>query len=159
VATRRGARVATTLARTRPQHVHTPGCTGHYHASARTASTRPLGAAIWYLKARHETARWHTWVPCKQDTTRWTAHRHYSSHGDGKHKGMSGPGAPIRRRAAVLRREGQHTGMVNMVARLDVVGASQERDQGGGKGRTVAVCSRRVGGVVVAGSVLMYTSA
>jgi hypothetical protein len=48
------------------------------------------------------------------------------------HKGMSGPGAPSRRGAAVLRREGQHTGRVNMATRLDVAGASQERDRVGG---------------------------
>jgi hypothetical protein len=41
-------------------------------------------------------------------------------------KGMSGPGVPSRRGAAVLRRDGQHTGKVNRATHLDVAGASQE---------------------------------
>jgi hypothetical protein len=46
-------------------------------------------------------------------------------------KGMSGPGVPSRRGAAVLRRDGQHTGKVIRATRLDVAGASQEADHGG----------------------------
>jgi hypothetical protein len=55
------------------------------------------------------------------------------------HKGMRGSGAPSRRGAAVLRRDGQHTVKVYRATRLDVAGASQERDQGGGKDRAAAV--------------------
>jgi hypothetical protein len=44
---------------------------------------------------------------------------------------MSGPGVPSRRGAAVLRRDGQHTGKVIRATRLDVAGASQEADHGG----------------------------
>jgi hypothetical protein len=55
------------------------------------------------------------------------------------HKGMSGPGAPFRRGAAVLRRDGQHTGRVFMATHLDIARASQEREQGGGKERTATV--------------------
>jgi hypothetical protein len=39
---------------------------------------------------------------------------------------MSGPGAPLCRGAAVLRRDGQHTGREFMATRLDVTGSSQE---------------------------------
>jgi hypothetical protein len=70
---------------------------------------------------------------------------------------MSGPGAPSHRGAAVLWREGQHTGRVIMATRLDVAGASQERDQGVGKERATHLCSRWGGGVVVAGSVKRFT--
>jgi hypothetical protein len=76
--------------------------------------------------------------PAKQFTARRPAHTQGPSHGDGRHKGMSGPGAPLYRWAAVLRREGQHTCKINMATRLIVAGASQERDQGGGKRRTAA---------------------
>jgi hypothetical protein len=71
-------------------------------------------------------------------------------------KSMGGSGAPSRRSTAVLRRDGQHPGKINRATRLYVAGASQERDQGGGKDRAVAVvltmgrrCSRGRPGVGV----------
>jgi hypothetical protein len=66
---------------------------------------------------------------------------------------MRGPGVPSRRGAAVLRRDGQHTGKVNRATRLDVTGASQDGDQGEGKDKAAAVVLTMGGDVVVAGSV------
>jgi hypothetical protein len=66
------------------------------------------------------------------------AHTQGPSHGNGGHKGMSGPRAPLCRGAAVLRRKSQHTGKINMATRLVVAEASQERDKGGGKRRMAA---------------------
>jgi hypothetical protein len=48
--------------------------------------------------------------PTKQFTARRPASSRDSSHDDGELKGMSGPEARTRRRAAVLRLDGQHTG-------------------------------------------------
>jgi hypothetical protein len=68
-------------------------------------------------------------------------------------KSMSGSGAPSRRDMTVLRRDGQHPGKIYRAMRLDVAGASQERDQGGGKDRAAVWCSLWGSDVVVAGSV------
>jgi hypothetical protein len=69
--------------------------------------------------------------PTKWFTARRPAHTQGPSHGNGGHKGMSGPRAPLCRGVAVLRRKGQHTRKINMATRLVIAEASQKRDQGG----------------------------
>jgi hypothetical protein len=44
---------------------------------------------------------------------------------------MNDPGAPLRRGATVLRRDGQHTGKVTRRRTSTPVGSTQSRDQGG----------------------------
>jgi hypothetical protein len=81
-------------------------CAGHSQACARAASPCPLGATVWKLEAQHETVRWRTNVPCKRCHGSTAGSHTRSSHDDSGHKGISGPGAPLCRGAAVLRRDG-----------------------------------------------------
>jgi hypothetical protein len=92
-----------------------------------------------YRGAARGGAAAHSSFPTQQFTARRPVPTRDPRTATTAHKGMSGPGAPFRRGAAVLRRDGQHTGRVFMATRLDVARASQERDQGGGKERTAAV--------------------
>jgi hypothetical protein len=111
--------------------------------------------------AARDGAAAHPPFPAQQSTARRPVSRQVPRTATAAHKGMSGPGAPARRGTTVLRHEGQHTGRVIMATRLDIAGASQERDQGGGKERTTAAvltmgrrCSHgRLGGEIHVGGV------
>jgi hypothetical protein len=66
---------------------------------------------------------------------------------------MKSPGALTRHGVTVLRLDGWHTGRARFpAARLYVAGTTQEASKEEGKKEMAVGCSRRVGGVVVAGS-------
>jgi hypothetical protein len=105
---------------------------------ARPHHARSAGRLVSRGAARGGAAV-HPPFPAQQSTARRPVPTQVPRTATAAHKGMSGPGAPSRRGAAVLQRERQHTGRVILATRLNVVGASQERDQVGGKERAAAV--------------------
>jgi hypothetical protein len=88
--------------------------------------------------------------PCKRNHGSMAGSHTRSSHDDGGLGGMSGPRAPHCHRAAVLRLEGLHSGSSQGDASRSRR-VKTGRDQGGGKEKVAARCSRWVGGLVVAG--------
>jgi hypothetical protein len=92
-------------------------------------------------------------VPCKYIHGSTVDIHRGTSHGDGELGSMKSLGAPTHHGAAVLRLDVQHTGRSSSPAtRLDVAGPTQESIQVEGNKKMAAGRSRRVGGVVVAGS-------
>jgi hypothetical protein len=94
-------------------------------------------------------------VPCKRCHGSTASSHTDSSHGDGGLRGMSGPGAPHGRGAAVLRLNGQHSGMITW-RRISMSPEHPGRDQGGGEIKAAAAvltlgrwCSRGRLSVVV----------
>jgi hypothetical protein len=115
--------------------------------SARRDRLQTRGAARGDAEAHN--------VPCKRCHGSTAGSHTDSSHGDGGLRGMSGPGAPHSRGAAVLRLDGQHSGIITC-RRISMPPEHPGRDQGGGEIKAAATvltlgrrCSRDRLSVVV----------